>query len=619
MKLNEHYALLFEAFALTKSGEDLEQSKQYAFHTKIEEIQAILCCTKRHTKWLLKELQNKQWLYWEPVRGRGKSSKLIFLLHPDEVQALYAKELVLEGKYDVALQQLTHVDQATKEQFHHWLSGQLGYMIEVEGQRELDVLRYPFYPSIVSLDPAYILSRHDSHIVEHVFDTLVQYEHTEKKVVPHLAQGWEVSAEGNVWSFFLRKGVKFHHGRELSAQDVVQTMKRFKTLKNTAHLWQQLGIEQVEAPHPYVVCFTLTEADQLFPQYLSYAHMSIIPLEVLEKNPQGFGQLPVGTGPFKVIKHDKTMLALEAFEHYFKGRVQVDRVEILTLPELFQEERQLINYRYDFGAQQEGPKEEHEGALPWRTLRRMEHGASFYTYNLTKQGPQQNELFRAALYLALPITRIAEDLNYENYMPAYSFFYDESQQHEPHNGNIEQALQLLKQSNYQGEPLHIYATQLRPQANHEAEAYWLQTQWAKLGIPATVNVVPIHELTEPQYLAQADIVVCGVAFGKSPIVSLIRTLQAPTSFIYDFLSPTLKQNLMDTIKRIRQTKDTQLHVQALLELENKLVHQHALHFLHHRAHTVHVHAGGTLQGVRLNHNGRVDYKSLWFKRATHKF
>src|SRR5262249_60038150 len=63
---------------------------------------------------------------------------------------------------------------------------------------------------------------------EYVFNYLVYNALTQigpdMKVKPELAERWESSADLKTWTFYLRKGVKFHHGRELDAEDVVSTL-----------------------------------------------------------------------------------------------------------------------------------------------------------------------------------------------------------------------------------------------------------------------------------------------------------------------------------------------------------------------------------------------------------
>lgn len=621
MKLIEHYTRLYETY-ITSDLQDQDGRVHLTRLTKMEDIRNCLCCTTRHAKWLIKQFQQQQWIQWEAARGRGKASKLTFLVHPDEAKAEEARQWVREGKYDMALTVISEADHRVKEQFHAWLGHQLGYRMEMEGNKELDVLRYPFYPCIVSLDPAYILSRHDSHYVEHVFDTLVQYDRSTHRIVPHLAHHWERLHGGMEWRFYLRKGVRFHHGRELTAEDVVQTFLRFPELNRlTRSFWEQLKISDMKALGSHTVAFTLAVPSAILPQYFCSPATSIIPYDIWERDPEAFHRMPVGTGPFRIAKHDRTMLVLEAFESYFLGRAELDRVEILTVPDLSREENELLRYQYNFaGSPEQTDDGDRKGTCgdseDWDKLENIEDGASYFTFNMNKQGPHQNLLLRQALCLALPIERIDKEMDSERYMPAYSLFYDVSQERSafrPSRPTIHQLREWVRLSGYNGELVHICSTELRPKADHGPVALWLQRQWEQLGVRCRVSVVPIHELMRPERLAEVDVVVAGVVFAQSPLVSFIRTYQSDTSFILKQLAPSYRHLVDQTFSRM--ISGSERAWEEMLELEEQLLQEHFIHYLYHRSHYVYVKTGSHLQGVRLTSNGRVDYRSLWFKRA----
>ena len=62
-------------------------------------------------------------------------------------------------------------------------------------------------------------------VVSQIFDGLVQFD-ANLKPIPALAEFWEASRDGRTWTFTLRRGVKFHHGREVTAHDVVYSFTR---------------------------------------------------------------------------------------------------------------------------------------------------------------------------------------------------------------------------------------------------------------------------------------------------------------------------------------------------------------------------------------------------------
>lgn len=598
MKLSEHYVCLYQAIAQNKG--------QSSYQVSIQELTDILCCTKRHTKHLLKQLNEKGWVIWEAKPGRGKTSSLTFLLKQDELQLELAKELAAEEKYEKAFDTLRHMNAEAKMQYHQWLSTQLGISTEVTKQRELDVLRYPFYKCIQSLDPLQLISRHDVHIASQLFDTLLTYNAQEGQLQPHLAYNWEAQDDGKTWTFYLRKGIKFHHGRELTAKDVLYTLKR---LKSTAQSNQEYKLysfmKDIEIIRKFVIRINLHEANLLFPHYFTNHQTYILPYDGLENSLQGSHMKPIGTGPFKLVRHDDTMIALEAHDAYFLGRPQLDRVEIITLPELYPKQNEMINNWFNLG---DRSQEEN-----WQKVNRVEEGASYYTFNLNKQGIQQNTLFRKALYTALDIRHIGDDLIPGYFFPAYSFLVSESAKATEHSYNITEAKKLLQLAGYQGETIHIISTELRPGANHQDEALWLQTQWQQIGVNATVCVIHIEELAREEILEQADVIVAGIALTSNALLSLVKTFQVPTAFIANTVGSQLGQVVQDCIKEVITIDARQQQLSSLLQLENRLKSEYALNFLHHRTHSVFVNVGSSLAGIKINDCGRIDYKSLWFK------
>ena len=78
----------------------------------------------------------------------------------------------------------------------------------------------------VQLDPAVITDGISSRITRQIFDGLVKYKGATTEVEPALAQSWEVSPDAKVWTFTLRRNVKFHDGTALDAKAVVWNFER---------------------------------------------------------------------------------------------------------------------------------------------------------------------------------------------------------------------------------------------------------------------------------------------------------------------------------------------------------------------------------------------------------
>src|SRR5262249_34860477 len=102
---------------------------------------------------------------------------------------------------------------------------------EGQGKRTVSVPRYggtyhkPLRQEPFTLDPAIFKDVYTTPVAQQVFDGLVQFD-TNLNVVPCIAKSWEASRDGLVWTFHLRQGVKFHHGREVQADDFIYTFTR---------------------------------------------------------------------------------------------------------------------------------------------------------------------------------------------------------------------------------------------------------------------------------------------------------------------------------------------------------------------------------------------------------
>ena len=110
-----------------------------------------------------------------------------------------------------------------------WLVLGLGLVLAEAQERAAvqqgGVYRRPLVHDPSTLDPARIRDIYSLAVGQQLFDGLVQFDHT-LSITPALAQFWVASRDGLTWTFTLRKGVKFHHGREVTADDVVYSFTR---------------------------------------------------------------------------------------------------------------------------------------------------------------------------------------------------------------------------------------------------------------------------------------------------------------------------------------------------------------------------------------------------------
>jgi peptide/nickel transport system substrate-binding protein len=145
-------------------------------------------------------------------------------------------------------------------------------------------------------------------------------------VKPMLAESWKPNADGSVWTFNLRKGVKWHDGTPFTAADVVATMDRL----SASNLKSYISVGSTKAIDDFTVEITLNSPDGQFPQQVgAYNPQSVITPKDFELGTT-LDKRPTGTGAFKLTKYDAAIGAtFEANADWWGGKPYLDKLEFL--------------------------------------------------------------------------------------------------------------------------------------------------------------------------------------------------------------------------------------------------------------------------------------------------
>jgi peptide/nickel transport system substrate-binding protein len=152
---------------------------------------------------------------------------------------------------------------------------------------------------------------------------------------PSLAESWTVSKDGLTYEFALRRGVKFHNGDPVTADDVVFSYDRYK---GAAAKLLKDKVRQVQIVDPGHVRFHLK---QPWPDFMTFYGTSatgaawIVPKKYVEKvGDDGFKRAPIGAGPYKVVSFNPGIeLVMEAFEGYWRKVPSVKRLVFRSMPD----------------------------------------------------------------------------------------------------------------------------------------------------------------------------------------------------------------------------------------------------------------------------------------------
>src|SRR5688572_18485310 len=145
---------------------------------------------------------------------------------------------------------------------------------------------------------------------------------------PSLAESWSVSKDGMTYEFVIRKGVRFHNGDPVTADDVKFTFERYR---GSGSKLLKEKVKEVQIAAPNRVRFVLKEP---WPDFMATYGTSatgaawIVPKKYIEKvGDDGFKKVPIGAGPFKFVSFQPGVeLVLEAFSGYWRKAPSVKRL-----------------------------------------------------------------------------------------------------------------------------------------------------------------------------------------------------------------------------------------------------------------------------------------------------
>src|SRR5262245_1256851 len=195
----------------------------------------------------------------------------------------------------------------------------------------------------LTMDPAQASDSGSASYIVEIFGGLVTLDQS-LKIVPDLAESWDVSSDGKTYTFKMRKNAKFHDGRAVTADDVKYSLDRAAKLGQTtsttaeAYLGDIVGardvirgkgdsVSGVKVVDANTVQITIDAAKAYWLAKMTYPTAFIVDKNQVESNPKNWTRKPNGTGPYKLSEwrlNDRILL--EANENYHLGAPLVKRV-----------------------------------------------------------------------------------------------------------------------------------------------------------------------------------------------------------------------------------------------------------------------------------------------------
>jgi ABC-type transport system substrate-binding protein len=371
------------------------------------------------------------------------------------------------------------------------------------------VYRRPLGHDPATLDPARIKDIYSLSVSQQIFDGLVQFDRT-LSIAPALAEFWQASRDGLTWTFVLRKGTKFHHGREVTADDVIFSLTRLldpRLKSGAADLF--LGVKGApefragRASHVaglvaidrHTVRVSLTEAQTPFVSVLAVGHAKIVPRDLVEREGDAFGRRPVGSGPFRFVRWERGQeIVLAANPDYFDGAPRLSEIVFRIFPG---NAADTMYQEFERGNLEDAPVPTRDyawavAAKRYTHVKRPMISIRWYGLN-TRVKPLDDRRVRQALVHAIDRVALMRDVYQDRYALARGILPPGTQGFNPrlpgHAYDPGRARKLLAEAGYPGgqglRPIPIWSSVKRDEIVRQHEA--VKRDWAAVGVPATIE------------------------------------------------------------------------------------------------------------------------------------
>ncbi|WP_342513990.1 ABC transporter substrate-binding protein [Sporosarcina sp. FSL K6-1522] len=560
------------------------REEQLTAEFKLNELGSLWFCTQKSVKRRLKQFAEEGKLIYTPGKGRGNPSCIMFHRPFQQeiedavrhlVQCDQLEDVILLLQLPIPRTWIANVSKEVQSLFGIHSS-----------EQPRDVLRTALTRELTTLDPLYASITLETFIIHQLGDTLITYDQEHDLLKPHLAHYWESSNDGRIWTFYLRKGVRFHNQQVLTSEDVSYTFKRFRT-SSSSHFWLVEDIEQIECLSPFTIRFKLGRPNALFPRFLSSHNLVILP-----KNEPFDENKWIGTGPFQIKKRTDTLLILQAFDNYFLTRSLLDEIEMYRVPI---ETTHSTMYEVDH---------HNEINTVYQHKQDIEVGFRFLAFNFNRNTIVHQASFRKAIYHLMDIKKLWADLGRSNLQVASSYFFWKSkhQQKDFHRVKL-----LLEEAGYQGELIHVYTLERQ---NSIEEGEWFKQEASKVGLRLEIKTYTLTEYYDPS-LEEADLLFMGEVASTDHHLSFLGAFLNKALIFNRFLSETYLENLNVYFEKIKQATDWKTR-EAWIDEAERFIHQETLFlYLYHPIKNRTFHP--MIKDIQFESFGYVDFRKLWIK------
>lgn len=272
-----------------------------------------------------------------------------------------------------------------------------------------DTLTWAQGSDVTSLDPHQGKETPSVEVTCQIFDTLVTVDPETSEVLPQIAESWEQLDE-LTYVFHIRKGIKFHDGSELTAEDVKFSLER--AINSAAVSYIVDFIDTVTVDDDYTVTVVTHNPYAPALRNLAIPFAAIVPKAVVEADEDAFVLNPVGSGPYTFVEWAQgDHITLKAFNDYYAGKPETENLVMKVIPETSQRAIALetgeVDMAYDLAVNDVSKVNENEALKAYEVASLT---CWYVSMNMNKE-PFNNPLVREALSMAIDRQLIIDTIN----------------------------------------------------------------------------------------------------------------------------------------------------------------------------------------------------------------
>ena len=323
-----------------------------------------------------------------------------------------------------------------------------------------------------ALDPHTVTAVNDFRILVNIYEGLVQFRDGSLEVEPALAESWEISDDGTVYTFDLREGVTFHDGTPFDAEAV---KFNFDRMLNEDHPYYDTGpfplafffssIQETRVVDEYTVQLVLNEPFAPLLSNLAYPTGLMVSPEAVRESGEDYGRNPVGTGPYRFVEWESnTQVTVAANEDYWGSEPGMDQIVFRPITDGNTRVNEMLSGGLDlmvevppdsvstFAESEEFTVYEQAGPHVWFLILNLREGPftdprvrQAANYAINKEALVENVLQGTATVADSPIP------------PAFDWAYNEDL--DPYPYDPERARELIADAGAEGAEVTFYVTE----------------------------------------------------------------------------------------------------------------------------------------------------------------